>query len=110
MDEYRKYLDSAVLELRRGTIVLCVLSVMERPIYGYSLLQVLTEKGLNVDQSTLYPLLRRLEKQNFLKSTWSIEESRPRKYYELSEEGKRFLADLKNEWNSSIRVLEKVIN
>ena len=89
MDDYNKIYDSAVMELRRGTLILSVLSQLETPAYGYSLVQLLASKNLAIDQSTLYPLLRRLEKQGLLDSDWSVEESRPRKYYVLSDKGKK---------------------
>lgn len=85
-------------ELRRGTLVLCVLSQLGEKQYGYSLLQRLSENGVEVDQNTLYPLLRRLEDQGLLESEWSLEGSRPRRYYVLSEEGRKTLRALKREW------------
>jgi PadR family transcriptional regulator, regulatory protein PadR len=85
-------------ELRRGTVVVASLIALRRPDYGYALLQRLTDHGLQVDANTLYPLLRRLEEQGLLTSQWNTEESRPRKFYQTSEEGEavleRLLADL----------------
>ena len=92
MNDYQKYLDSAITELKRGGLVLAVLNTLQEPLYGYSLIQIMDAKGYAIDQSTLYPLLRRLEQQGFLISNWSVEEARPRKYYQLSEEGKAFFA------------------
>ena len=60
--------DSLVLELRRGTIILSVLSQLKQQQYGYSLIVLLQEKGIEIDAGTLYPLLRRLEKQELLES------------------------------------------
>jgi DNA-binding PadR family transcriptional regulator len=74
-------------ELRRGTIVVASLIALRRRDYGYALLQRLTNHGLVVDANTLYPLLRRLEEQGLLTSEWNTEESRPRKFYQTSEEG-----------------------
>lgn len=110
MSEYQKYLESAISELRRGTLVLGVLSALDKPMYGYSLIQVLDSKGFSIDQSTLYPLLRRLEKQEFLRSDWEIEESRPRKYYVLSEIGRKFLIDLTTEWKSNIKIINSLLD
>ena len=70
--------DNTTNELRRGVIVLAVLSQLDQEQYGYSLLKLLSEKGLEVDQGTLYPLLRRLESQGLLSSDWNTEGSRPR--------------------------------
>jgi PadR family transcriptional regulator PadR len=87
-----------ISELRRGTLVLTVLSQLDEKQYGYSLVQLLAEKGVEIDQSTLYPLLRRLEDQGLLESEWSVEGPRPRRYYVLSETGKETLQQLKQEW------------
>lgn len=109
MDEYNKIYESAVMELRRGTLVLSVLSQLENPEYGYSLVQKLGSMDMAIDQSTLYPLLRRLEKQDLLKSDWSVEESRPRKYYVLSDSGKAFLKDLAAEWKNTASTIMKLL-
>ena len=74
-------------ELRRGTAVLACLLILQRPNYGYSLLEALQGSGFDVDANTLYPLLRRLEKQGLLTSEWNTEESRPRKFYVTSADG-----------------------
>ncbi|MGE7919727.1 PadR family transcriptional regulator [Viridibacillus sp. NPDC093762] len=91
-------LNSLSIELRRGTLTLAVLSQLRIPQYGYSLVQLLEESGINIDQSTLYPLLRRLEKQELVTSSWDTSESRPRKYYVLSEYGLKIFLNLKKEW------------
>jgi PadR family transcriptional regulator, regulatory protein PadR len=85
-------------ELRRGTIIIGALSQLTEPQYGYSLVSVLAEKGIAVDPGTLYPLLRRLEKQELLESKWDTNETRPRKYYLLSPLGKRVYEELCKEW------------
>ncbi|HEY2421844.1 MAG TPA: PadR family transcriptional regulator [Neobacillus sp.] len=91
-------LNSLTTELRRGTLTLAVLSQLRTPQYGYSLVQLLEESGITIDQSTLYPLLRRLEKQELVTSSWDTSESRPRKYYVLSEFGLEIFLQLKTEW------------
>jgi PadR family transcriptional regulator PadR len=96
-------------ELRRGTLVLTVLSQLNQKQYGYSLNQSLAEQGVEIDQSTLYPLLRRLEKQGLLESEWSVEESRPRRYYVLSETGRGVLETLKQEWFAMSDVLDHLL-
>jgi len=85
-------------ELRRGTQILAVLSMLDKMQYGYSLLQDLTNRKVNIEAGTLYPLLRRLETQGLLRSEWDTSESRPRKYYILNDEGKIVLKLLKKEW------------
>jgi len=98
-------LNSLTTELRRGTLTLAVLSQLRTPQYGYSLVQLLEESGINIDQSTLYPLLRRLEKQELVTSSWETSESRPRKYYVLSEYGLEIFLHLKREWINNSKEL-----
>jgi DNA-binding PadR family transcriptional regulator len=96
-------------ELRRGTLVIGVLSQLEKPEYGYSLVQLLNDKGMIIDQGTLYPLLRRLEKQALLESNWQVEDPRPRRYYQLSAQGREALAELKKEWLEMVRTLNLML-
>lgn len=101
--------DNVILELRRGVIVLAVLSQLDQEQYGYSLLKLLSDQGLSVDQGTLYPLLRRLESQGLLQSDWRLEEARPRRYYVISVKGRQLLPRLKMEWEHIVSVMEKVM-
>lgn len=98
MDSKEDLLNSLVVELKRGTTVLTVLSQLHSHEYGYSLVKKLEEKGIPIEANTLYPLLRRLEKQKLLASEWDTSESRPRKYYIISELGKEVYERLKEEW------------
>ncbi len=91
---------SLIIELKRGTLVLSVLSQLCNREYGYSLVQKMEEKGAPIDAGTLYPLLRRLEKQELLLSEWNTDEARPRKFYVLSDFGKEVYRRLKKEWKS----------
>ncbi|ARI79255.1 PadR family transcriptional regulator [Halobacillus mangrovi] len=95
--------------MRRGALTLAVLSQLDSPQYGYSLVQRLEASGLVIDQSTLYPLLRRLEKQELVTSTWDTTESRPRKYYMLSEYGEEIFAQLKVEWEKTSQELHNLL-
>jgi len=90
---------SLVQELRRGVIILAVLSQLHQEQYGYSLVKRLEEQGMQIDQGTLYPLLRRLEDQNLLQSDWRLDTSRPRRYYILSDLGKKVLQEMAAEWS-----------
>ena len=81
-------------ELRRGTIVVACLATLRTPGYGYALLETLAGAGFGVDANTLYPLLRRLEKQGLLVSEWNTDESRPRKFYLTSLDGMALAATL----------------
>lgn len=99
-----------LLELRRGVISIAVLSQLGREEYGYSLLKALSDQGLQVDQSTLYPLLRRLESQGLLQSDWRIaDEARPRRYYVISPQGREVLAELKREWSAMTATMKKML-
>lgn len=102
--------DSLVLELRRGTIILSVLSQLREKQYGYSLTVLLQEKGVEVDAGTLYPLLRRLEKQELLESNWDTESAKPRKYYIMSEYGKEIYDRLCRQWADMVAVMNSLIN
>lgn len=87
-----------IQELRRGTVVLGCLIQLRTPDYGYALLESLNALGLTVDANTLYPLLRRLEKQGLLTSEWNTDEARPRKFYRTSPDGERLAAALTEDW------------
>ena len=95
--------------MRRGVIVLATLSQLEKAEYGYSLIKELNEKGFEVGQDTLYPLLRRLEKQELLDSEWRVEDPRPRRYYELNETGRELLKELKAAWTEQVRIIKEII-
>ena len=95
-------------ELRRGTVVMASLATLSRPTYGYALLETLADAGFAVDGNTLYPLLRRLEKQGLLTSEWNTEESRPRKFYRVSREGEALLQSLLDEWTDLHVSIEKL--
>lgn len=95
-------------ELRRGTVVVAALATLTRPTYGYALLETLADAGFAVDGNTLYPLLRRLEKQGLLTSEWNTEESRPRKFYRSTPEGVALLEALLGEWATLHASIEKL--
>ncbi|BBB47673.1 PadR family transcriptional regulator [Pelolinea submarina] len=97
-------------ELRRGTVVLAVLSQLDREQYGYSLISSLNDKGFEIGQDTLYPLLRRLEGQGLLDSQWRVEDPRPRRYYILNDAGREMLALLSAEWRQQEEVMRRLLN
>lgn len=86
-------------ELRRGTVVMAVLAILQVPGYGYALLEELGSAGIEVEANTLYPLLRRLEKQELLTSEWDTSAERPRKYYRTSLRGLESLRVMRDEWS-----------
>jgi DNA-binding PadR family transcriptional regulator len=102
-------LEGYTQELRRGVIVMAVLSQLDELEYGYSLITRLAELGFEVDQGTLYPLLRRLEERGMLESEWVTTGSRPRRYYKISPTGTQVLTGLKNEWAAMVQTIEKVM-
>lgn len=109
MSDTNEHLDKLMQELRRGTLTIGVLSQLHEPQYGYSLVASLEERNFQVEAGTLYPLLRRLEKQGLLESKWDTNEARPRKYYLLSETGKEVFEQLVEEWKNMVGSLEKLL-
>jgi DNA-binding PadR family transcriptional regulator len=97
------------LELRRGIVVLAVLHLLDSASYGYNLIQRLAALGLDIEEGTLYPLLRRLEKQGLLQSEWDTTESRPRKYYHISAAGQDVLTSLRAEWQEMVSVMRRIL-
>jgi len=97
-------------EMRRGVIVLAAMSQLIQEQYGYSLIKTLNEKGFEIGQDTLYPLLRRLEEQNLLESEWRVEDPRPRRYYRLNDNGKEMLQKLSEDWRSQVDIIRRLLN
>jgi DNA-binding PadR family transcriptional regulator len=95
-------------ELRRGTVVLASLLILRTPEYGYRLLESLENAGISVDANTLYPLLRRLEKQGLLTSDWNTEDTRPRKYYATTAAGREMAGRLASDWARLNAALEEL--
>ena len=87
-------------ELRRGVVQLVALDYLETPRYGYDLVRLLGAAGFAVEEGTLYPILRRFEKQGILTSRWDTEGARPRKYYELSAEGRDVKEAMLEAWRA----------
>ncbi|MFU8793246.1 MAG: PadR family transcriptional regulator [Acholeplasmataceae bacterium] len=102
-------LSNLLVELRRGTQILAVLSQLKTEQYGYSLLQLLEEKGIAIEAGTLYPLMRRLESQGLLSSSWDTTETRPRKYYVLSDLGIKTFDLLVLEWHQISDEMQKLL-
>ena len=98
------------LELRRGCLTLAVLAQLKQEHYGYTLRKALAERGMEIEESTLYPLLRRLEAQGLLTSEWREEEKRKKRFYVLSPAGEIMLERLIEEWRAISASLEKITN
>ena len=103
-------LENLRLELRRGCLVLAVLAELRTEQYGYTLRKGLADRRLEVDEGTLYPLLRRLEGQGLLVSEWREEDKRNKRFYKLSPDGRLMLKQLLTEWqgiNASLNTILK---
>ena len=106
MQDKNALYDKLLLEMRRGNLTLAVLSQLRDERYGYALKQSLSENGLDINEGTLYPLLRRLEKDGLLESNWRvIDDARPRRYYKLSKDGATMYANLTQEWHGMADVM-----
>lgn len=97
------------LELRRGCLVLAVLATLRTEQYGYTLRKVLAKHGMEIDEGTLYPLLRRLESQGLLNSQWREEDKRNKRFYRLSPLGKQILKQLLAEWQGMNSSLDEIL-
>jgi PadR family transcriptional regulator PadR len=101
--------DTLRLELRRGCLVLAVLAQLRAEHYGYTLKKELNDRGMDIDEGTLYPLLRRLETQGLLVSEWREEDKRNKRFYRLSPDGTRVLEDLLAEWQQLNASVETIV-
>ena len=102
--------DALRLELRRGCLVMAVLAQLRIEHYGYTLKNELAERGLNIDEGTLYPLLRRLEAQGLLVSEWREEDKRNKRFYRLSPMGKGVLKELLVEWQQINSAVNRIVS
>lgn len=103
-------LDNLRLELRRGYLIVAVLAQLRTEHYGYALRKALADQGMDIEENTLYPLLRRLESQGLLVSAWREENKRNKRFYRLSDEGAVILAQLVDEWHSIDAALNRIID
>jgi len=97
------------LELRRGSLIIAVLAQLREEHYGYALRKALADQGMEIEESTLYPLLRRLETQGLLESEWREEDKRNKRFYRLSKDGARILKQLLEEWNGLNSSLKRIV-
>ncbi len=101
--------DNLRLELRRGYLIVAVLAQLREEHYGYALRKALADHGMEIDENTLYPLLRRLESQGLLVSTWREENKRNKRFYRLSDEGAGILTQLLDEWRAIDASLTRIV-
>jgi PadR family transcriptional regulator PadR len=102
-------LENLRLELRRGCLILAVLAELRQERYGYTLRKALAGQGMEIDEGTLYPLLRRLESHGLLTSEWREEEKRNKRFYRLSADGRQILKQLAAEWQSINKSLNGIL-
>lgn len=96
--DYDEIVSGLILEFRRGTLIMLVLSQLKKPMYGYSLVKKLEDGQIPIEANTLYPLMRRLESQGLLQSEWETSGPKPRKYYVITKDGKIVLERIKKHW------------
>ena len=77
--------------------------------YGYTLRKALADEALDIDEGTLYPLLRRLESQGLLSSEWREENKRNKRFYRLSSDGRKMLDLLLDEWRRMNASLDRIL-
>ena len=97
------------LELRRGCLTVAVLAQLKEEHYGYTLRKALASHGMEIEESTLYPLLRRLESQGLLTSQWREEDKRNKRFYRLSPDGETILTKLLQEWQTLNLAIERIL-
>jgi len=96
-------------EMNRGFLHILVLALLEKEMYGYSMVKHIEALGYKVEENTLYPLLRRLEKNGWIASKWDLTEDRPRKFYAVTPAGRSLRASLLKVWENQHRILEAII-
>lgn len=106
---YDEIVSGIILELRRGTLILLVLSQLKEAMYGYNLVKKLQDNGIPIEANTLYPLMRRLETQGLLKSEWETSETKPRKYYKITDDGLIVLERVVRHWNNFSDNINKLL-
>jgi PadR family transcriptional regulator PadR len=100
-------IDTANLEteMNRGFLQILTLVALQQKTYGYKMLKSFEQLGYSVEENTLYPILRRLEKNGWVKSEWEIGEDRPKKYYRISPTGRQVRDRALSQWNSQNEIL-----
>ena len=105
-------IENAKAQMRKGVLEYCILLVLDgKPLYASDIIQSLKEAKMIVVEGTLYPLLTRLKNAGLLAYQW--EESTqgpPRKYYELTKSGRKFLGELEGSWIELVDAVGKIKN
>jgi PadR family transcriptional regulator len=108
MSDKAPEIGSLETEMNRGFLHILVLALLEKDMYGYSMVKHIEGLGYKVEENTLYPLLRRLEKNGWIASKWDVSDDRPRKFYAITAQGRALRAGLLDVWKSQNRVLDKI--
>ena len=95
-------------EMNRGFLQILVLALLEKDMYGYSMVKHIEGLGYKVEENTLYPLLRRLEKNGWIAGKWALGEDRPRKFYAITAAGRAMRASLLDVWKNQNRILGEI--
>ena len=96
-------------EMNRGFLSILVLALLEKDMYGYAMVRTIGNLGYEVEENTLYPLLRRLEKNCWIKSKWNVGKDRPRKFYAITDDGRDLRAELLGIWKKQDEILEHLM-
>jgi PadR family transcriptional regulator, regulatory protein PadR len=96
-------------EMNRGFLSILVLALLEKDMYGYAMVRTIGDLGYEVEENTLYPLLRRLEKNGWIKSKWNVGKDRPRKFYAITDDGRDLRAELLGIWKKQDEILEHLM-
>lgn len=95
-------------EMNRGFLQILVLALLDKETYGYSMVRTIRDLGYEAEETTLYPMLRRLEKNGWVRSRWDVGEDRPRKFYAVTEAGRGLRAELLAIWRKQNDILERL--
>jgi len=95
-------------EMNRGFLQILVLALLEQEMYGYSMVRHIEDLGYRVEENTLYPLLRRLEKNGWIAGKWEVGADRPRKFYAVTPAGRTVRAGLLEVWEKQNRILARI--
>ncbi len=106
MDPEIRYFET---EMNRGFLQILALALLEQEMYGYAMVRFLDERGYQVEENTLYPLLRRLEKNGWIRSKWDVSEERPRKFYVVTKEGRALRTELLGLWEKQNGILNMIM-
>jgi PadR family transcriptional regulator PadR len=96
-------------EMNRGFLTILVLALLEKDMYGYSMVRTVRDLGYEVEENTLYPLLRRLEKNGWVRSKWDVSEDRPRKFYGITDAGRGLRSELLGIWKKQDEILKHIM-